>query len=178
MVRPFVPGSDNAAVSNSSNGYVILIVEVGIALRRDGFDKDDLFRPTVLEGLFVSVLADRCFGSCLRVFLGFGAEGDLVLLDDAQPDAVTLQDIPCRCGVARFQVACARGISRRTLDRLSAGMIPLSAKSCEPGGPQDLTPRVSHRERMSVKRERFVMAGFGMTGPSVPLCAIPELHTD
>jgi hypothetical protein len=58
------------------------LLEVRIRLASDCFDRGDLFRPAVLNGLELAASTNLRFGSRFRFVGRLGQQRDVVLLDD------------------------------------------------------------------------------------------------
>src|SRR5437867_12112351 len=67
------------------------LLEFRVRLHGQRFDRDDLFRPAVLDVFELVAFAKVRFRSCLCIIGRLGQQRDVVLLDDAEPHAVAVQ---------------------------------------------------------------------------------------
>src|SRR6266487_5629127 len=67
------------------------LLEFRVGLYSQRFDRDELFRPAVLNVFELVAFAKVRFRSRLRILGRLGQQRDVVLLDDAEPHAVAIE---------------------------------------------------------------------------------------
>src|SRR6266487_411213 len=89
--RPALSGRSRTRSGSSREPRRRRLLEFRVGLYSQRFDRDELFRPAVLNVFELVAFAKVRFRSPLRIIGRLGQQRDVVLLDDAEPHAVAMQ---------------------------------------------------------------------------------------
>src|SRR6266487_806724 len=89
--RPALSGRSRTRSGSSREPRRRRLLEFRVGLYSQRFDRDELFRPAVLNVFELVAFAKVRFCSRLRIIGRLGQQRDVVLLDDAEPHAVAIE---------------------------------------------------------------------------------------
>src|SRR6266571_3078387 len=89
--RPALSGRSRTRSGSSREPRRRRLLEFRVGLYSQRFDRDELFRPAVLNVFELVAFAKVRFRSRLRIIGRLGQQRDVVLLDDAEPHAVAIE---------------------------------------------------------------------------------------